>query len=613
MAKKKSNDKRRAKLRARRTPPTTETQPQQALDIRAPMQLYLSGQHEQLCKWMLSALQILGKQEGTEIPEAHQKVLDLFVETWLFLFCQPDFRIPDDYVEEFVLLNTEVSNIVALSRNQTTDPQVEMLSRDITNLPKTLTLLSARNNAEVDYKPLFDMDPRLASLWYHVYYESATAKTTATLLRNIQSHLTKVDNRLEIVKNVGPCTIFLSHYADPENARGVIEKTNQLITQRVAHLKVQNTPTPNRIAIATHLWGEGSAVYRAYSPMVAELAKHYDLTLIHLSQDRPDLDTSLFTDVRQIRQKADETPDISSIAENDFQAIFYPDMHCVPEASYLANLRIAPIQVMAYGCLSSNWGSQIDYYLGSTELDIVENAQKHYYERFVAIPGLGACLTVPQYQPVKKERSDDTIRVACPWTAQKVRYPVIQLLQRILGQTQQKVELYFLNLPKSFPPKGNFPAFAAELRQLLGKDTTRILPFMGEEYYQALSECDLVLDSYPFAGYTGIIDSLHTGVPIVTRCGERCFNRASQYVLGKAGLSELVAYDDEQYVDIACRMIDNADYRNEIKQRIDALNLDELLADTETPVLFKKAFDYIIQNHEQLKTDTSRNAILIEA
>ena len=65
------------------------------------------------------------------------------------------------------------------------------------------------------------------------------------------------------------------------------------------------------------------------------------------------------------------------------------------------------------------------------------------------------------------------------------------------------------------------------------------------------NKIDIALDPFPSNGGTTSMDTLWMGVPFVTLAGQRFSSRMGVTILTNAGLSELIAADEDQYVEIA--------------------------------------------------------------
>jgi hypothetical protein len=228
----------------------------------------------------------------------------------------------------------------------------------------------------------------------------------------------------------------------------------------------------------------------------------------------------------------------------------------------------------------------------------------------VLIPGLGAHPTYPEYTPRHPAKPTDAIHVNCPWGFTKINYPWLVRLQEIQRRAKKRVRFQFL-------PGGGASKFGSVIP--LARDLGEVLPggvvFYTNrgynEYMEAMELAELALESHPFGGYNTIVDQLHLGIPIVTREGTRFYNRAASGLLRKIGLDELVATTDDEYVEKAVRLLDDDDYRRDLSQRIKAMDLRSMVFDSEEPKYFLKAIDYLMENHETLQKENSREPIYI--
>lgn len=587
----------------------------QVVEFKDAMDLYLAGQYDRLSEWLLTILSMLSNTMGSSITASNQKFLDSFVENLLFFFTKKDYEIRRDYAKYFLEAHPVITNCVAISHFRNTDPQIEVLLRQPNSLSKILPLYSPRNTVKIDRPWLFEQDPELASMWYGSYYKSAPCPWTKTIYENMREHQAHVDDRLQISDSIGVAYLFHTPYVSAQTERPIKERVNQLIREKLQHIAIRNSPKPNRIAVLTGSWAvTTSAVCRAYARYVEALAGRYSMTLIHLAEPTDDLDARPFDDVRHIRFEDGEIRGLEAVTDNDFQMAFYPDVGMTNESIYLSNLRIAPIQVMAYGHPTSTWGSQIDYFLGGADVEIVEDAKKNYSERLVLLPGLGASLSLPNYQPTRPPTSSDRTVITCAWNAGKCNYPMLIVLGKILQRTEGRSMFQFL---PTFRDLGFFPLFQREVTALLGKENVDILSTgtaqsTGENtYMQRLEQGDLSIDSFPFGSATSVLDALYVGKPMVAWAGTKPYSLAASFILRKLGLAELVATNEEEFVNIVCRLADDTEYRNDLGERILELDLDAHVRDPDGPKYFKKAIDFLIENHESLRRDGSADPIVI--
>ncbi len=72
------------------------------------------------------------------------------------------------------------------------------------------------------------------------------------------------------------------------------------------------------------------------------------------------------------------------------------------------------------------------------------------------------------------------------------------------------------------------------------------------------SMVDVALDTFPYNGTTTVCESLLMGVPLVTKVGTTSAGRVSESLLRCVGAGELVAQDDDGFVDLAARIATSA-------------------------------------------------------
>ena len=629
MSKKNNRQKSKRKKSAARKRSATPKPLQQSskdltIDFKDATFMYASGRYKDLADWFLQSITKLAPlmgadlEPGSEEYQGQQRFLDRLAETLLFFFTKADFEIPRALAKKFVQANPLITSIIALSNFQTSDPQIRMLLNYPNSLDKILPLYSPRNTVKLDRRWLFDQDPELASAWYASYYNTHLCASNQTCYDNIREHQSYIDERLTITDTSGPAFLFSSPYVDSQTQRPLKEHMNRSIRERFQEVKIVNAPKPGRIAVLTTRWGSGSsAVERVYGQYVRALADKYDLSLICLGrQGNPD---DLFSDVRQIARQPQTglLKGLDAITDNDFQMALFLDIGMGGESTCLANLRIAPIQVMLMGHPVSTWGSEIDYCISGSDVELKDRACENYSERLVLLPGFGAGLSMPvNYEPfqVTRDEDEDRVIIASAWNAQKCNYPMLKVLKKILQTSKRRIVFKFI---PAFNMLCTIALFRRDVQDVLGEENCDVKAsghvVTGENtYMQELERTDFSVDSYPFGGGNSIIDALYVGNPMVAWEGDECFGRYASCILKRLGLEELVATSEQQYIDSVCRLAENADYRQQLSERIKQLDIYSQANDVNGPQNFRKAIDLLIANHESFSQDGSREPIVIE-
>ena len=81
---------------------------------------------------------------------------------------------------------------------------------------------------------------------------------------------------------------------------------------------------------------------------------------------------------------------------------------------------------------------------------------------------------------------------------------------------------------------------------------------------------DAVLDTVPYTGGDTTAAALDMAVPVVTLAGERHAERVSYSLLGHLGVTQTVAHSDQEYVAIACKLAEEAEWRAAVAASIAA-------------------------------------------
>jgi len=101
-------------------------------------------------------------------------------------------------------------------------------------------------------------------------------------------------------------------------------------------------------------------------------------------------------------------------------------------------------------------------------------------------------------------------------------------------------------------------------------DRLRFLPLVSsEEIHRAnLAIADVVLDTYPYNGATTTMETLWMGIPVVTRVGQQFSSRNSYTMMVNAGVSEGIAWTDEEYVEWGIRLGKDSSLRQQIAWKL---------------------------------------------
>lgn len=579
------------------------------IDPREMFRLYLAGEHLPLTERFLTVLNYFNGTTYLELDDTNRHGVIQFVKTFLTLLTQPDYVIPEQYVHGFVGYNELISNLVAMTPFRTTDGFLELLRYQPSNLAKILTLYSARNRVRFDRRQFFDAHPPLATLWWNRFcslYKSGLV--SEDVCQHMTEHLSHHDERMTLSQDIAE-VYFGSTYVDGVIDRAVKPFLNAVV-RRGARMVAENRPNPKKIAVISDLWSATHSSYRILYKYVRSLKGKYHLTFFHCMKNEG-LDFSLFDEVKQLDFQ-NGSLDVSPLQQNDFGMVFFPDIGMTLTSILLANHRIAPIQMCGLGHSVSTWGADIDYYVSGVETELPVNPEQNYSERLVLLPGMGAIHNIPNYTPTGRKKDVSEVVINFPSSGQKLNAAFLKTFGKLIDGLHRPVRLRFF--PAVLDAANSYIPFVSAVREALGGRavTLEIKPFLRyPEYMAQMEEGDLTLDTFHFGGCNVCADSLHVGKPFVAWQGDKWYNRISSAMLRRVGLNDLICTNETEYLDTSLRLIHDDRWREELTARVRAADLASTVFSDAEASSFGRAVDYLMANHERLKSEPGRKAIRI--
>lgn len=572
------------------------------------MAAYTTRDWQRLTDRLLDLLRQFEKHTWLTLSIADQHQVDLLVKEFLYFFTQPDYGIPAEARLAFIQLNPVVSNVVAMSSMRTTDAWLPLVSGQPDNLVKLLTLYSPRNTTKIDRQRLFAASPTAVSLWYGFFLQGyVSALVEARGWEHLREHVRTMPETWSVLQGHADA-YFSPTYIDPAmDGRFRVHVNAQLRSQ--ARLVVRNRPHPRRIAVISEAWYARHSACRIQYEFVKALRPDYELVLVRLGTEQTEVETDMFDEVVTVERKGDPTL-LAPVCDNTFAMAYFAGVGLSFENLVLANHRIAPIQVTTYGHPVSSYSPEMDYFIGSETLE--SQCADRYTERLVLLPGLAVVHNRPGVDPVPgPPPSSDPVIINCAWYSQKVNFALVSALGRIAGQARHPVRFRFfpggtLNRLNHYVP------FVRALEGALGAERVEVVPYAPYPRYMALlQEGAFGLDSFHFGGSNVVVDSLHMRRPVVCLEGSRWYNRIGPALLRRVGQDELVVTSEEDYVATAVRLINDPGYRDRLRTRLEGVDLDATLYTKEEVPHFRAAVDFLMQNHDRLKAEGSRDPIRV--
>lgn len=254
--------------------------------------------------------------------------------------------------------------------------------------------------------------------------------------------------------------------------------------------------------------------------------------------------------------------------------LIFTDIGMDSLTTYIAGLRLAPIQCMTWGHPVTSGLPTIDYFF-SSDLMEPQNAQSHYCEKLVRLPHIGICYQKPDVPKQIKSRTELNLREdAVIYLCCQSLFKYLPRFDSIFAQIAQRVpqaQFVFISHP--------VPAITTQFRARLSRafanfklnyqDYCVILPRLeGIDYFNLNLVSNIFLDTFSWSGGNTTLEAIACGLPIVTCPGELMRSRHSYGMLKRIGITETIAQNEIEYVEIAVRLGIDTNWRQEIVQKI---------------------------------------------
>jgi predicted O-linked N-acetylglucosamine transferase (SPINDLY family) len=235
----------------------------------------------------------------------------------------------------------------------------------------------------------------------------------------------------------------------------------------------------------------------------------------------------------------------------------------------------APIQITWIGYEGTTGLATMDYLLADRYV-VPEGTEQYYREHVLRMPDGYLCYDPPTAAPPVgplpalakgyttfgsfNNLAKITPEVVAVWAKILHRAPTARSVLKYRGLGDPTVKQRYLDL------------FAAHD---IGPQRLDLLPFGSyAEYLATYREVDVALDPFPFSGSATTCDALWMGVPVVTCPGETFASRHSLSHLSNVGLTETIAHDLDEYVELAVNLAADlprlAGLRAGLRQRMSA-------------------------------------------
>lgn len=235
-------------------------------------------------------------------------------------------------------------------------------------------------------------------------------------------------------------------------------------------------------------------------------------------------------------------------------------------------LKPAPVQVSWLGWDASGLPA-VDYFIADPYV-LPESASDYYSEKIWRLPQTyiavdGFEVDVPNLRRDQLDIPSDAVIYLSAQKGYKRHPDTVRLQMQILKEVPNS---YFLIKGSGKEESKKTFFFQIAEKQGVERDRLRFLPEAPlEQIHRAnLGIADVVLDTYPYNGATTTLETLWMGIPIVTRVGQQFAARNSYTMMMNVGVTEGIAWTDEEYVEWGIRLGKDPALRQQISLRLRA-------------------------------------------
>ena len=328
---------------------------------------------------------------------------------------------------------------------------------------------------------------------------------------------------------------------------------------------------PIRVGVvSSHLMQH--SVSRYFGALLAGLdPQRFDVRVWYSGGVRDESTDAIAASVAQFHDVHDDVlTTAAAIRASQIDVLVYPEIGLDPRHQALAALRLAPTQCVLAGHPVGTGLATMDYFVSGVAIEPA-NADVHYRERLVRLPGFGA--SPPMLPPLGDASWLDAVGgsgklLLCAQYHPKLVPGFDDVLARIVEATGSRIGFF-----------NRQPALGRRFRQRIdavfvrrGLDPARHLvdlrPQRYTDYLAGVAASPLILDSSWFSGGATSLDALGVGTPVIAHEGSMARGRQTAGMLRLLGIDELVAKDDDDYVAKAVACIRESELRNALADRI---------------------------------------------
>ncbi|MDH3288158.1 MAG: tetratricopeptide repeat protein [Betaproteobacteria bacterium] len=224
----------------------------------------------------------------------------------------------------------------------------------------------------------------------------------------------------------------------------------------------------------------------------------------------------------------------------------------------------APVQATWLGYPNTTGLGAIDWRITDAIADPPAMTDASYSERLLRLPGSMWCYQPfdAMLEPGAGPEPGNAPTFGSMNSFPKLNAGVVKMWSRLLHAVPGS-RLIVATVPAGSAQQRLLASFAA---QGIAASRIECAPKLGNEAFWRLhGRIDVALDPFPMNGGTTTCETLWMGVPVVTLAGASFAGRAGCSILVAAGFPEWIAASEEDYLRIACTLVQDRSYLAQLR------------------------------------------------
>jgi predicted O-linked N-acetylglucosamine transferase (SPINDLY family) len=258
-----------------------------------------------------------------------------------------------------------------------------------------------------------------------------------------------------------------------------------------------------------------------------------------------------------------------AIAKEELDVAFYPEIGLDPQTYFLAFSRLAPVQLTTWGHPVTSGSPAIDRFLSVRDFER-SDGQSEYTEKLDLLPDLIAYYEPPEFPPQFGREGlglpANKRLYGCPQMPFKFHPDFDRVMNAILERDPRGV-LVLVEPQHAFHKE----ILVNRWRKSYPGMVDRIVwlpPMPLPEYLRLVQLCDALLAPIQFGAGRSALDSFGVGAPMITFKGPFLKSRITYAMYMQIGMPDLIADSEEEYISLALKMAQDAEWRTEMKRTL---------------------------------------------